>query len=625
MLTLSKSDFKVAQSCVTKLYYKKMRYPTTNDANEYMQLLAEGGYMVGKLAQLLYTDGIEVTDDNTKTAVEKTNALLQQPNVTIFEAAIKVQQFIIRIDILQKIGDEYRVIEVKSKSFDSYDTKALGGSAFKPYIEDVLFQQFVLELYLKENNLLGIVSPYLLLPDKSKTTAIEGLCGWFTKKQTLNLVPTGGFKKIEYDFNFPLNSKQHLQLIQDDLLTLVSVAEQSKKTLALIKNAALKFATLLKASEPLKEQATINLKCFKCEYKTDAGQSGYNECWGKLANSTPHISELYYLGSAPMGNKANALITEGKTNLFDIKTEDCFTKDGTVGNRDERRIIQLENTKNNTEFFKANAKAEIKNWNYPLYFIDFETSTNALPFHTGMRPYETIAFQWSCHVLENETAEPKHYEWINTDMVFPNFKFAESLMQCIGSNGTPLMWSHHENTVLSHILQQMGEREYDNANLKNWLYDITKSSKKGEERDGRLLDMCKFCADNYFHPYMKGRVSIKKVLPAIWNHNNYLHQVSYLKKYVEFKDGVILDPYKTLKPLSDIIENDEADEENTDAYGIAIKEGTAAMRAYYQMMFEVNDKPKEQDAVKKMLLQYCELDTMAMLIIWKHWLRLAKA
>jgi hypothetical protein len=29
---------------------------------------------------------------------------------------------------------------------------------------------------------------------------------------------------------------------------------------------------------------------------------------------------------------------------------------------------------------------------------------------------------------------------------------------------------------------------------------------------------------------------------------------------------------------------------------------------------------KHRDAVKKMLLQYCELDTAAMVIIWKHWM-----
>jgi hypothetical protein len=29
---------------------------------------------------------------------------------------------------------------------------------------------------------------------------------------------------------------------------------------------------------------------------------------------------------------------------------------------------------------------------------------------------------------------------------------------------------------------------------------------------------------------------------------------------------------------------------------------------------------KHRDDFKKMLLQYCELDTAAMVIIWKHWM-----
>ena len=32
--TLSKSDFKTARSCPTKLYYKKNGYPSKNDENE---------------------------------------------------------------------------------------------------------------------------------------------------------------------------------------------------------------------------------------------------------------------------------------------------------------------------------------------------------------------------------------------------------------------------------------------------------------------------------------------------------------------------------------------------------------------------------------------------------------
>jgi hypothetical protein len=57
---LSKSEFTLAHDCHTKLYYKKLKYPLTNDQNEYLQYLARGGYMVGKLATLLYPGGISI-------------------------------------------------------------------------------------------------------------------------------------------------------------------------------------------------------------------------------------------------------------------------------------------------------------------------------------------------------------------------------------------------------------------------------------------------------------------------------------------------------------------------------------------------------------------------------------
>jgi hypothetical protein len=43
---LTKSDFKIARTCPTKLYYKKLRYPSLMDDNPYLEFLADGGYMV---------------------------------------------------------------------------------------------------------------------------------------------------------------------------------------------------------------------------------------------------------------------------------------------------------------------------------------------------------------------------------------------------------------------------------------------------------------------------------------------------------------------------------------------------------------------------------------------------
>ena len=58
MLTLSKSDFKTASGCATKLYYRELKYPDTMQENEYLQMLAEGGYMVELLAKQMFPAGI---------------------------------------------------------------------------------------------------------------------------------------------------------------------------------------------------------------------------------------------------------------------------------------------------------------------------------------------------------------------------------------------------------------------------------------------------------------------------------------------------------------------------------------------------------------------------------------
>jgi hypothetical protein len=56
-LFLSKSDFIAARSCGSKLYYKKLRYPSFLDDDPYLEFLADGGYMVEKMAKLLFPDG----------------------------------------------------------------------------------------------------------------------------------------------------------------------------------------------------------------------------------------------------------------------------------------------------------------------------------------------------------------------------------------------------------------------------------------------------------------------------------------------------------------------------------------------------------------------------------------
>src|SRR5881296_1207659 len=118
--TLSKSDFKTARTCPTKLYYRELNYPSTDDEDEYLAMLAEGGYMVETLAKLRYSDGVELEyGEDPLAAAATTRELLKKESVTVFEATLLAGHCLARADILRKQGNEFRLIEVKAKSFDS--------------------------------------------------------------------------------------------------------------------------------------------------------------------------------------------------------------------------------------------------------------------------------------------------------------------------------------------------------------------------------------------------------------------------------------------------------------------------------------------------------------------------
>jgi hypothetical protein len=191
-------------------------------------------------------------------------------------------------------------------------------------------------------------------------------------------------------------------------------------------------------------------------------------------------------------------------------------------------------------------------------------------------------------------------------------------MNVLGNDGTPLMWSHDEKTVLKHILGQMEVHEYQSETLRRWLIRMTHDKK--EEREGRLVDMAKPCERAYMHPDCKGKYSIKKILPAIWNNhlNHELHNHPLFNNYFKKdENGNIIDPNKTLNPSEEFVETVELEAEEV------IDDGTAAMKAYFELMFgRGKDNMNKRNEIKPLLLQYCKLDTLARAIIYKYWTRL---
>lgn len=386
---LSKSDFKLARDCASKLWYKKKGFPSSMESDEYMMMLADGGYMVGKMAQLLYSSGITI-EGRTDSSIAETEKLLEIEEVILFEPAIQSQDKLIRIDILVKKGNHLKLIEVKSKSFDSIekqlkdqDNKIYFDKNWDPYLEDIAYQKMVLQ----EKYPQAKIDCYLLMPDKAKTTPIEGLINWFQLKE---VTKTGSFRNVEVEFTGDLQQVQ-----TGHILDWILVNKEVEALIPEIKKAAKIFIQSLKKDERI--VVPISIACKGCEYsETDENHqiSGFETCWGKLAYAKDskgkrvrHILDLGRLGNINRGKGGelgivDSLISQGKIKLSDLPLEAVHTKAG-LPSYNGRPLYQLTETR---EFLKPEFYDEVRNLKYPLHFIDFETSQMAIPYHANMRP-----------------------------------------------------------------------------------------------------------------------------------------------------------------------------------------------------------------------------------------------
>jgi hypothetical protein len=425
---LSKSDFKIAATCAKKLVYKKASYKTKNDENEYMEMLVQGGHIIAKYAQLMYPNAIEVKGETFDTSITETKNLIEKnENITLFEATFAANGKVVRTDILEKKKNILNIIEVKSKSHDSEDDEEKAKKKLREHIEDVAFQTLVVKEAYPDFE----VHSYLLLPDKTKRTQIEGLAGWFTvnrmveEKFEIEELPAENiyrFKKplVEFKYEKDKDRDKYLeQLREDNLLTLVPLDDEVRAIMDIIRNRSNLFIEILqKGIKP--EYFALNKSCKSCEFNLgkETSKNGYRECWGDLTDIEPHIFDLFFggaIGHYTSGWYLDELISKRKVSFWDLDPERFKNRKGDLGSRGQRQLLQFENTRSKREWISPDLSAALKNLKYPLHFIDFETYLGAIPHHCGMRPYEIIAFQWSCHTITSPKNAPIHSEYLNPD------------------------------------------------------------------------------------------------------------------------------------------------------------------------------------------------------------------
>jgi hypothetical protein len=306
--------------------------------------------------------------------------------------------------------------------------------------------------------------------------------------------------------------------------------------------------------------------------------------------------------------------------------------------------LQVEEVKGIGEdrFLEAAALREtFQGWQYPLHFIDFETSRPALPFHTGRSPYDQLLFQFSHHVLEEDgSLRHAHQSLVTTPGVAPSVPVLRELCAALSAdNGTVVHWWDHEKTVLREIRDQLAaSNEPDRESLSEFIATLVGD----ETTSGRLADLGRLVLNTAFFHGTNGSSSIKKVLPAVLEQSDHLKtlygqpvygtsEMPSLNfqggwKWLVEQNGNIQDPYALLSPVfidSEMVRIFSEAEDETTGNQDFIANGGAAMVAYGQLQGNEVDED-ERSRIEEQLKRYCELDTLAMVMVYEalsNWIR----
>ncbi len=225
----------------------------------------------------------------------------------------------------------------------------------------------------------------------------------------------------------------------------------------------------------------------------------------------------------------------------------------------KRQRLQVETYLNQVSHVDKKAIAELLNGlEFPLCFFDYEGLVAGIPLYDGFTAYEHVPFQYSLHIL-HEDGSVDHTEHIITevgsDMMSP---LVEQLVTDASAGGTFVSWhASYERGRNEKLIELYPQHAAVLRSINEKMFDLEEI----------------FTKNLYAHYGFKGKTSIKYILPVL------VPELSY----------------KTL----------------------SIQKGDHASERWEHMM-KLTTSVEEKEQIKQDLLEYCKMDTWAMVMIYKH-------
>ena len=304
------------------------------------------------------------------------------------------------------------------------------------------------------------------------------------------------------------------------------------------------LATQLAVVPTQKNEPTIAIgsHCFtpfECDYK--------EHCW-------QHVPEysIYNLFSKKQADGIYKTINS--YNIKDIPVK-LYPKNKN-GEINLKKKIDIDSFKTDAKHIdKEGINNFLNELEYPLYYLDYEAISYAIPLFDGTSPYQAIPFQFSLHIQESPGADLGYSSYLHRELSDPRRAFTEKLIADCGNKGSVIVFNESYEKKINKGLAKLFPQYTDEF----------------EAINKRMIDLLiPFRKRFLYTSEQKSSCSIKNVLPAY-----YPNEKEYSYKDMEIADGF------------------------------------DASRRYLKFM---RDKKydNEPDELWDDLYKYCELDTMAM-------------
>uniref|UniRef100_UPI003217689E DUF2779 domain-containing protein n=1 Tax=uncultured Draconibacterium sp. TaxID=1573823 RepID=UPI003217689E len=167
---------------------------------------------------------------------------------------------------------------------------------------------------------------------------------------------------------------------------------------------------------------------------------------------------------------------------------------------ENQQLQVLSEKTGNSKIDKVQIRKFVEQFNYPLYFLDFETFQSPVPKFDESRPYQQITFQYSLHIADTLDGDLIHKGFLAETEGDPRIALIKRLIEDLEYTGDIVVFN----------------KSFEITRLKEIARDFPEYKDKIELIIERVVDlMVPFSRKWYYTPDMKGSYSIKLVLPAL--------------------------------------------------------------------------------------------------------------